>query len=352
MPAAVVHGCIPPGWVCSPEWSRTVGKNMTDPGRSPWLEDQGLPLTALAVAAGRAVETSRADALVADPFASALVVAARSRVELPTVWPAHPAEAPPLQQPLLLASIYIGMRTRFIDDFLLSGVPTPQTVILGSGLDTRAFRLSWPDAAKVFEIDGPDILEFKAHVLGRLSAAPSCNLVSLAADLSRPWGEILLAAGFDPLQPATWLLEGLLPYLDSAAQQAALEEMAALSAPGSRAVIERAVPLPKTDDVEAKLHEFSQQTGLPMSELLARADPPDPVELLESAGWRCAVHTVDELCSMYGRALSLEAADGGPGPGGTGTGGVHTAVSAAAPEPAPGAATVQSRGGFVTAWLS
>ena len=42
-----------------------------------------------------------------------------------------------------------------------------------------------------------------------------------------------------------------------------------------------------------------------MSDLLARADPPDPVELLESAGWRCSEHTVPELCSTYGRSLSL-----------------------------------------------
>jgi hypothetical protein len=95
------------------------------------------------------------------------------------------------------------------------------------------------------------------------------------------------------------------------------------------------VPLPKTDDIEAKLREFSEQTGLPMSELLARADPPDPVDLLEPAGWRCTGHTVEELCSMYGRVLSLDGPD---------------AVNLAASEreqPTPD----QSRGGFVTAWL-
>ncbi|MDQ1057309.1 methyltransferase (TIGR00027 family) [Arthrobacter globiformis] len=315
---------------------------MTEPTGSTELEggakfkDQGLPMTALAVAAGRAVETSRADPLVADPFASALVVAARSHLDLPTVWPAEPAEAPPLQQPLLLASIYIGMRTRFIDDFLRSDPRTAQTVVLGAGLDTRAFRLQWPEGAKVIEIDSANVLEFKAHVLSRLSAKPVCELITLAADLSLPWREPLLAAGFDPAQPTTWVLEGLLPYLDAATQRVVLEEVAALSAPGSRAVIERAVALPKTDDIEAKLLEFSQQTGLPMSELLARADPPDPVELLESAGWRCGGHTVEELCSRYGRVLSLAPAD-------------QSEPAASGPEQQP--TPDQSRGGFVTAWL-
>jgi O-methyltransferase involved in polyketide biosynthesis len=89
------------------------------------LEDQGLPLTALAIAAGRAVETSRPDGLVADPFALALVEGARSHVDFPTSWPADPTAASPLQQPLLLASIYIAVRTRFIDDFLRSDGPGP-----------------------------------------------------------------------------------------------------------------------------------------------------------------------------------------------------------------------------------
>ena len=231
-------------------------------------------------------------------------------MDLPTAWPASPGDAPPFQQPLLLASIYLGMRTRFIDDFLLSGQrpvrpQTAQTVILGAGLDTRAYRLPWPAGARVIEIDHANVLEFKASVMAGLSAEPTCKLIRVATDLSQPWREPLLAAGFDPKQPTTWVLEGLLPYLDAAAQLAVLEEVAALSASGSRVVIERAVPLPKTDDLEAKLRDFSLQTGLSMSELLARADPPDPVELFESAGWRCSEHTVPELCSMYGRSLSL-----------------------------------------------
>ncbi|MEV7132539.1 SAM-dependent methyltransferase [Arthrobacter sp. NPDC093128] len=305
------------------------------------LEDHGLPLTALAVAAGRAVETSRPDQLIADPFAAAIVEAAHSHVDLPTAWPASPEDAPPFQQPLLLASIYLGMRTRFIDDFLTSDPQTAQTVILGAGLDTRAYRLTWQAGARVIEIDHANVLEFKASVLTGLSAEPACELITVATDLSRPWREPLLAAGFDPKQPTTWVLEGLLPYLDAAAQLAVLVEVAALSASGSRVVIERAVALPKTDDLEAKLRDFSLQTGLSMSELLARAVPPDPVALLEPAGWRCSEHTVPQLCSMYGRNLSLtesteadSAETVAPGPEETGDSGTSGG----------------SRGGFVTAW--
>ncbi|MDQ0924653.1 methyltransferase (TIGR00027 family) [Pseudarthrobacter sp. W1I19] len=303
------------------------------------FEDQGVSLTALAVAAGRAVETSRPDALVKDQFAAALVEAAHSHVDFPTAWPSHSEGVSPLQQPLLLASIYIGVRTRFIDDFLQSAPATAQTVVLGAGLDTRSHRLDWPAGSRVFEIDHANVLDFKAGVLAHLSPPPSCELITLAADLSEPWRALLLAVGFDPRQPTTWVLEGLLPYLDSAAQKAVLAEVMELSGPGSRAVMERAVPLPKTEDFEAKLRDFSLQTGLPMSKLLARADPPDPEELLTGAGWHCKGHAVQDLCETYGRTLSLSPADPADR--------IDPVDPVEAGRQPP---HDHSRGGFVTAW--
>jgi hypothetical protein len=94
-------------------------------------------------------------------------------------------------------------------------------------------------------------------------------------------------------------------------------------------VIERAVPLPATGDVDAKLKEFSARTGLRMDELLARSNPPDPVQLLESAGWTCSQYTLGELSARYGRAIALTASD----------------------EPTSDNSNEGSRGGFVTAWL-
>ncbi|WP_306912643.1 hypothetical protein [Arthrobacter sp. B3I9] len=90
--------------------------------------------------------------------------------------------------------------------------------------------------------------------------------------------------------------------------------------------------MPATPDlveVQAKLRDFSAQTGLPMEELLARADPPDPARLLESAGWNCAEHSVAGLSARYGRAISLDATD-----------------ELLGEDRNDGA-----RGGFVTAWL-
>lgn len=288
--------------------------------------------TALAVAAGRAVEATRSDALVVDPYAGLLVAAARSSLDLPVQWPDDPTTAPPMQQPLLLASLYIGLRTRFIDDVVGEAGPTRQTVILGAGLDTRAFRLVWPDDHRVFELDHPDVLAFKSRVLTGLGAHPACELVAVGADLAQPWSDALRGAGFDEHQPTAWVVEGLLPYLSAAAQQDALDAIAELSATGSWAVLERAAALPDSADLDAKLRAFSAQTGLAMSDLLARANPPDPAALLGARGWLVREHSVAQLCDRYRRTISL-----------TGE------------EPSRPAATGRpdhSRGGFVTARLA
>ena len=45
-----------------------------------------------------------------------------------------------------------------------------QAVILASGLDTRAYRLPWPAATVVYEIDQPEVIEFKTSTLADLGA--------------------------------------------------------------------------------------------------------------------------------------------------------------------------------------
>lgn len=284
-------------------------------------------LTALAVAAGRAIETSRSDALVVDPFAIAFVDASGNPHDLPTTWPESPADASPFQQPLLLGSIYIGVRTRFIDDFIATDPASPQTVVLGAGLDARAFRLLRPVSAVLYELDEDSTLDFKQGVLDKLQATPHGIRRRVSADLGADWVDALLAAGFDADLPTAWIVEGLFPYLSAQAQAFTLDTIVGLSAPGSRAVIERSVALPDGPDLEERLSAFAAQTGLSMQDLLARANPPDPALALESAGWTVQQHGVRELVARYGRVLELQPGSAQPSDDG------------------------QSRGGFVTAEL-
>ena len=65
-------------------------------------------------------------------------------------------------------------------------------VILGAGLDARAFRLGWPDKLRVFEIDLPRVLEFKEQVVRAEGWRPSCERIIVPVDLSEDWSRPLV----------------------------------------------------------------------------------------------------------------------------------------------------------------
>lgn len=86
-----------------------------------------------------------------------------------------------------------------------------QVVILGSGLDTRAFRLAWPSNITLYEIDQAEVIETKNNLLK--DATPNCVRHTLAVDLTQSWPEQLLKQGYQIDKPTAWLLEGVLYYL-------------------------------------------------------------------------------------------------------------------------------------------
>jgi methyltransferase (TIGR00027 family) len=180
-----------------------------------------LEATARWTAAVRAVETGRGDRLFDDPWAAELAGA------VGLTW--IESRAPDSVLPLV-------MRTRYFDDWLQSSVGSKalqQVVLLGAGLDTRAFRLPWPTDAQVFELDRPTILDHKERVLRHAGATPGCERQVVAADLTGDWPVALSGAGHDPERPTTWLLEGILFYLPVEAIVYVLEAVTRLSAPGS-----------------------------------------------------------------------------------------------------------------------
>ena len=79
------------------------------------------------------------------------------------------------------------VRHRFFDDFLmetaLRGIR--QVVLVAAGLDTRAYRLSWPLGPVVYELDQPQVLAYKQTVLDQTAASPLCGRVVVRADLPR-----------------------------------------------------------------------------------------------------------------------------------------------------------------------
>ncbi|MFN8072266.1 MAG: class I SAM-dependent methyltransferase [Mycobacterium sp.] len=205
-----------------------------------WDIASSVGTTAVMVAAARARETESPDPLIRDPYARLLVNGADVGTWGDFLDPAMQdriAAADPDAAAIFANMLsYQAVRTHFFDAFFAAAADAGvrQIVILASGLDSRAYRLPWPEGTVVFEIDQPKVLDYKAATLAAHGAEPTAQRHEVAVDLRQDWPTALRAAGFDPARPTAWLAEGLLMYLPAEAQDRLFEEITELSAPGSR----------------------------------------------------------------------------------------------------------------------
>ena len=196
--------------------------------------------TAVMVAAARARETDSAEPLIRDPYARLLVSGAGTGVWenfLDDAMQDKIAAADPAAAAVFANMLgYQAVRTHFFDAFFTDAAAAGirQVVILASGLDSRAYRLPWPEGTVVYEIDQPKVLEYKSETLSRHGVQPTADRHEVAIDLRQDWPAALAAAGFDSSRPTAWLAEGLLMYLPAEAQDRLFAQITELSAPGSR----------------------------------------------------------------------------------------------------------------------
>jgi methyltransferase (TIGR00027 family) len=206
-----------------------------------WEITESVGATALGVAAARAVETARDDALIRDEFAYLLVSSAGPQwAQMASSDPAWLAEDDEFRALHDMSRDYQAVRTHYFDEFFHAAMREGirQVVILAAGLDSRAYRLDWPAGTTVFEIDQPKVLAYKTATLDAHGADPRAYRVPVAVDLRDDWPAALTGAGFDATQPTAWLAEGLLPYLPPDAQDRLFDLVTAHSAAGSRIAVE------------------------------------------------------------------------------------------------------------------
>jgi methyltransferase (TIGR00027 family) len=284
-----------------------------------WEITESVGATALGVAAARAAETESENPLISDPFARVFLDAAGEGLwnwfAAPDL-PSEIVEAQPDLVPRMRGMVdYMAARTSFFDQFFLDAARAGvhQVVILAAGLDSRAWRLPWPDGITVYELDQPRVLEFKSSTLREHGAQPTCNLVPVPVDLRHDWPAALRQAGFDPSAPSAWSAEGLLPFLPAAAQELLFERVQALGAAGSRIAVEA----PGSDFLDqasqAKQRENMQQVRDLMAKLEPERDIPDVTDLwyfeeredvgdwLSRNGWDVTVTPAEALMASYGR---------------------------------------------------
>jgi len=130
--------------------------------------------------------------------------------------------------------IFNQFRTVVLDRAIASGPPAEQLVILGCGLDSRAWRLDCLKDTVVFEVDHPST---QASKRARSATVPykAKDIRFVAMDFERDQlAPLIQSAGFDPAKRSFWLWEGVTLYLRPDEVSANLGAFAALSAPGSR----------------------------------------------------------------------------------------------------------------------
>lgn len=195
-------------------------------------EGDTISMTAKIMATVRMLETERevgADdlpRLFFDPLAS--VLAGPEAMERAWAKSSDPA--------YLKAIRTFAVRTRHQDDAITDHRDVRQIVILGAGLDARAYRLTeLGDGDVVFEIDTPDIIHYKNDILAKKGMEPRCKRHTIATDLSHSsWAhELAKHEGFDKSLPSIWILEGLIYYLSPDAVDKLMSHICDLSPPGS-----------------------------------------------------------------------------------------------------------------------
>lgn len=197
-----------------------------------WGPDSGVGMTATFGAVARALATGKG--LVTDPFADRLVRAAGVPYFTRMVDDQRYTGDNAIMTGLVTL---LAAHTRFLDEFLADAARAGlrQVVILGSGLDTRPYRLWWPAGTTVYEIDQPDVIDFKTAVLRGLGAEPAAHRRAVGVDLRRDWLTALHRAGFDAARPTAWIAETvLIGFLPPDGQNQLLADVSAVSAPGSR----------------------------------------------------------------------------------------------------------------------
>ena len=265
--------------------------------RDTWDLASSVGATATMVAASRALASNHG--FIDDPFAAPLVRAVGIDFFTGLVDGIIPVEEDPDLDPRRMAQ-GMAVRTRYFDNFFLDATRggIRQAVILAAGLDARAYRLGWPAGTAVYEIDMPEVIEFKTATLAGLGAEPKARRSAVAIDLRGDWPAALRDAGFDADQPAAWIAEGLLVYLPPDAQDALFDNITALSAPGSRLATEF---LPDTTVFrDARSMQFQRRwraagVGIDFDELVFHGDRSHVVDYLTGHGWQVSSRTVERL---------------------------------------------------------
>ena len=209
-------------------------------------------------AAQRAIETRRRpdQRLIEDPYARYFVRRPAYRA-LTRFAPVGLAGLRVIDWRLPGLNAIILLRARYATDVVkdTAGAGVEQLVLLGAGYDSIALRHEEPPLV-VYEVDSPATQEAKRRCVAESGLTPRQEVVYVPCDFERDSArERLTEAGFDTTRPCTVVWFGVSYYLTREAVSRALEDAAAVSAPGSTLLVDYmdpAIPDLSTDHAGAR----------------------------------------------------------------------------------------------------
>ena len=280
---------------------------MTRTDQDSWDLASGVGATATMVAAARALASGGTNPIINDPFAAPLVRAVgldffRRLVDGDIIASdAYDGSS----KDLALETDSIAVRTRFFDDFFLNAARDGirQSVILAAGLDARAYRLAWPPGSVVYEVDQPQVVEFKSTDMANLGAAPTADRRTVSIDLREDWPAALRRDGFDVTQPTSWSAEGLLMYLPPDAQDRLFDNITGLSASGSKLATEYHPD--SGPNMTQRAQEFNERWAkfgcdIDLSGLFFEGERSNVADYLTERGWQVTARKRRDLFGDYG----------------------------------------------------
>jgi len=207
-------------------------------------QERPIPFTARLMAYYRAQESESKDGLIIDPYAKHLAG------DLTEYFKDHGR----------YSKIDYGIvRSYYIEENLLKPWcferNESQIVLLGAGLDTRAYRFTplSKNLHTLFEIDLPELMEYKKEILKK--EKPLCSLIRISENLSNiNWIDKLVQYGYKKDIPTFWVLEGVMYYLEKHEASLILQKISKISSKKSQIFTDLCVPV----YAEVKFGPFSK----------------------------------------------------------------------------------------------
>jgi methyltransferase (TIGR00027 family) len=269
--------------------------------------------TALFVATARALEAQKPDPLVVDPFAEVFcrAVGGPAADVLDGRAPEHPLKTADFGENFVN---FQAARTRYFDNYFRQAADAGvrQVVILAAGLDSRAYRLPWPDQTTIFELDRLEVLDFKREVLSARGAQAKAERREVPVDLRDDWPQALRESGFDAAGPSAWIAEGLLIYLPAADQHELFTGIDALAGAGSHLAVEDGAPLPPDEFSSAVAEERKDPSRRQFYQLVYNEQCAPAAQWFGERGWTVVPTPLAAYLGDVGRPVPGPDVEAGP----------------------------------------